>query len=257
MAIADDHKKYRAIVKNMFADGGLFENINSAEIHPPYRIKGMMRRDFFGNTAANIISGIDPLLKNGTIIKTDRATTVSKASIAGQNVIIKRYNNQGFLNSLKYTLAGSRAKRVWRETYLLQQLGITTPIALGYFDVLHNGRVIRSYLLNAFCSGPSLHDLLLNSIITLDEWPAINDQVNNLLNILHSKGITHGDIKHTNILYEKGGLVLIDLDSLAIHRSEKKLKRSIEKDRKAYTKKINLDPNEYIKRKKIELNISH
>ena len=257
MAVIDGKKKYSDRIDAQFADKKLFESINSTTIEPPYRIKGMMRRDFSGDDSTNIIKDIEQKIATGHLIKTDRATSVAKTTIAGRAVIIKRYNNQGFLNSLKYTLAGSRAKRVWRETYLLQALDIVTPSALGYFDVLRGGRVIRSYLINDFCPGPSLHDLLLETIIRPDEWPAFNQQVGELLNSLHTKGVTHGDIKHTNILYDKEQLVLIDLDSLIIHHSKNKLKHGIEKDQKSYIKKISTDANEYIKRKKIELNISN
>ncbi|MBQ0719910.1 MAG: hypothetical protein KBT88_15555 [Gammaproteobacteria bacterium] len=256
MAIADAHKKTRAIVKEQFSDAGLFEAINSTEINPPYRIKGMMRRNFSNKATASIISNIDQLLESGTIIKTDRATSVAKSTVAGRDLIIKRYNNQGFLNSLKYTLGGSRARRVWRETYLLQQLEIATPTALGYFDVFHKGRVIRSYLINEFCPEPILHYLLLDKLIPITNWPAIVAQVHELLHNLHGKGITHGDIKHSNIIYNKGELILIDLDSLIVHRSKKSLKKHIDKDLSAFENKINSDPNEYIRRKKIELNIS-
>ena len=256
MDLTAEHKKYRAIVEKQFSNGGLFEALNSADIAPPYRIKGMIRRDFGGDKTASIISGIDPLLESGTIIKTDRATTVAKVTVAGRDVIIKRYNNQGFLNSLKYTLAGSRARRVWRETYLLQQLEIATPSALAYFDVFHRGRVIRSYLINEFCPAPILHYLLLDKLISITDWPAIADKVRQLLCRLHAKGVTHGDIKNSNIIYDEGELILIDLDSLIIHRSAKKLQRHINKDLNAFETKINSDPNEYIKRKKIELNIS-
>jgi len=255
MAIADEHKKYRAIVKKQFGDSALFESINSTDIQRPYRIKGMMRRDFCEGTTASIVSDIDVLLESGSIIKTDRATSVSKATVTGQDVIIKRYNNQGFLNSLKYTLAGSRARRVWRETYLLQQLNIATPTALGYFDVLDKGRVIRSYLINEFCSGPILHYLLLDKLIPITAWPAIANQVRELLRDLHDKGVTHGDIKNSNIIYNNGELMLIDLDSLIIHRHTKKLQRHIKKDIAAFERRINSDPEEYIRRKKIELNI--
>lgn len=256
MALADEHKKFRAIVKERFDDGAKFESINSRDIHPPYCIKGMMRRDFSRGATANIISDIDQLLESGTIIKTDRATTVAKSTAAGRDVIIKRYNNQGFLNSLKYTLGGSRAKRVWRETYLLQELNIATPTALGYFDVLHKGRVIRSYLINEFFPEPILHYLLLEKLIPITDWPEIVELVRKLLSDLHNKGVTHGDIKNSNIIYNKGELVLIDLDSLIIHRSKKKLQSHIKKDIAAFERRINADPEEYIRQKKIELNIS-
>lgn len=256
MAIAGEHKKHRAIVEQQFNDVALFEAINSTSIHPPFHIKGMMHRDFYKNATASIIHDIDALLESGTIIKTDRATTVSKVNVAGRDVIIKRYNNQGFLNSLKYTLGGSRARRVWRETYLLQAMKIATPTALGYFDVYHQGRVIRSYLFNEFCPEPILHYLLLDKLIPITDWPEIVDLVHKFLCDLHSKGITHGDIKNSNIIYDHGKLVLIDLDSLIVHRSTKSLKRHIEKDIRAFEKKINSDPQDYIDRKKIELNLS-
>jgi len=255
MAIASEYKKYRAIVERQFNDTALFEAINSTDIHPPYPIKGMMRRDFYKNATASTIHDIDSLLESGTIIKTDRATTVSKVKITGRDVIIKRYNNQGFLNSLKYTLGGSRARRVWRETYLLQEMKIATPTALGYFDVYHKGRVVRSYLINEFCPEPILHYLLLDKLIPITDWPVIVGLVRNLLLDLHSKGVTHGDIKNSNIIYKQGELILIDLDSLIIHRSTKSLKRHIEKDMRAFEKKINSDPQDYIERKRIELNL--
>lgn len=256
MAIVSDYKKYRAMVDQQFQDTTLFETIHSKSIHPPYLIKGMMRRDFYTNATASVIHDIDSLLENGIIIKTDRATTVSRVKVADRDIIIKRYNYQGFLNSLKYTLGSSRARRVWRETYLLQKMKIATPTALGYFDVYHQGRVIRSYLINEFCPEPILHYLLLDKLVPITDWPTIVDLVRRLLCNLHSKGITHGDIKNSNIIYDEGKLVLIDLDSLIVHRSTKRLKRHIEKDMRAFENKINLDPQDYIERKKIELNLS-
>ena len=256
MAITSDYKKYRALVDQQFQDTALFEMLDSKSIHFPYRIKGMMRRDFYTNATASIIHNIDSLLENGIIIKTDRATTVSRVKVAGHDIIIKRYNYQGFLNSLKYTLGCSRARRVWRETYLLQAMKIATPTALGYFDVYHQGRVIRSYLVNEFCPAPILHYLLLDKLIPIADWPTIAGLVHKLLCDLHTKGITHGDIKNSNIIYDHGKLVLIDLDSLIVHRSQKSLKRHIEKDMRAFENKINSDPQDYIKRKKIELNLS-
>jgi len=256
MAIAGEHKKYRALVEQQFSDASLFEAINSTTIHSPYRIKGMMRRDFNKNAMGKIIHDIDSLIENGRIIKTDRATTVSRVAVAGRDVIIKRYNYQGFLNSLKYTLGSSRARRVWRETYLLQAMKIATPTALGYFDVYHQGRVKYSYLINEFCPAPILHYLLLDKLIPITDWPTIVELVNALLHNLHAKGITHGDIKNSNIIYDQGELVLIDLDSLIVHRSEKSLKRHIKKDIRAFEEKINSDPQDYIDRKKIELNLS-
>ncbi len=255
MAIAGEHKKYRALVEQQFNDASLFDAINSTSIHSPYRIKGVFRRDFYKQVTERIVEDIDSLLESGSIIKSDRATTVSKVNIADRDIIIKRYNNQGFLNSLKYTLGGSRAKRVWRETYLLQAMEIATPTALGYFDVYHQGRVIRSYLLNDFCPQPILHYLLLDKLIPITDWPEVVDLAHKLLGDLHSKGITHGDIKNSNIIYDHGKLVLIDLDSLIVHRSTKSLKRHVEKDMRAFEKKINSDPQDYIDRKKIELNL--
>lgn len=47
----------------------------------------------------------------------------------------------------------------------------------------------------------------------------VNDLVLALLRVMADQGVSHGDMKHTNILYDGTGVVLTDLDAMRIGRT--------------------------------------
>jgi tRNA A-37 threonylcarbamoyl transferase component Bud32 len=80
------------------------------------------------------------------------------------------------------------------------------------------GLLWESYLLTEYTHGLTLSDLLRDGATGHDRRAAIVQQVIEMLDRLGRYRITHGDMKHTNILVTDAGPVLIDLDGLNTHR---------------------------------------
>ena len=51
-----------------------------------------------------------------------------------------------------------------------------------------------------------------------------------LIGRLYAAQISHGDLKATNLIVDKGKVVLMDLDGLRIHRTRKRFSRHYRKD---------------------------
>ena len=81
-----------------------------------------------------ITTGLDEAMSRGQVLKDGRTSFVSRVTLGGIEVVIKRYNHKGLLHSLRHTLKGSRAKRCWLNANRLLLLGIPTPRPLAYID---------------------------------------------------------------------------------------------------------------------------
>jgi serine/threonine protein kinase len=66
--------------------------------------------------------------------------------------------------------------------------------------------------------GTNLYNFLRNESIPEEKRSITSQQLKELLNKLAEHNITHGDLKHSNILITKNGPVLTDLDSMRTHR---------------------------------------
>jgi tRNA A-37 threonylcarbamoyl transferase component Bud32 len=95
-----------------------------------------------------------------------------------------------------------------------------------------------SYIVNEKSSGDTICNLVDTKRIPADEWPAVVAKTGNILTKLHLRGITHGDIKPTNILLSNGDIELIDLDSMRIHWSGKMFKHFRDKDLNALSSRV-------------------
>ena len=95
---------------------------------------------------------------------------------------------------------------------------IPTPKPLAYIEQWIGPLVWTSYLVTQYTEGPSLYHFLRNGSITPEQRATVIRQVKKLLDQLAKYRITHGDLKHTNILMTKNGPTLTDLDSVQFHR---------------------------------------
>ncbi len=76
----------------------------------------------------------------------------------------------------------------------------------------------KSYLVTEYVDGQKLYHFLRNGSVTQQQRSAATRQIMDLLNNLGQYRITHGDLKHSNILITNNGPVLTDLDSMKVHR---------------------------------------
>jgi tRNA A-37 threonylcarbamoyl transferase component Bud32 len=166
----------------------------------------------------DFIEQIDALMDKGQILKNGDTSYVSRLTWNDEDVVVKRYNHRGFIHSLRHTIKRSRARRSWLHGHRLGVLGIATPKPSAYIEQ-YKGKLIRqSYLVTEYVEGQKLYDFLRNSNVADEQRSIAMQQVKNLLDKLGKYRITHGDLKHPNILITENGPVLTDLDGMKVHK---------------------------------------
>jgi serine/threonine protein kinase len=166
----------------------------------------------------DFIEQIDTLMDKGQTLKNDKTSYVSRLTWNGSDIVVKRYNHRGFVHSLRHTIKGSRALRAWLNAHRLMILQIATPKPLAYIEQHKGPFVWKSYLVTECVDGQNLHQFLRNGSISEEKRSAAIQQTIDLLNNLNRYKISHGDMKHTNILITDKGPVLTDLDAMRTHK---------------------------------------
>jgi tRNA A-37 threonylcarbamoyl transferase component Bud32 len=166
----------------------------------------------------DLMTRIDALMEAGRILKDSEVSCVSRLTWNGRDVVVKRYNHRGFIHSLRHTLKRSRCRRAWQHGYRLGALGIATPRPLAYIERRRGPLVWSSYLVTEYIEGQRLDDFLRDAGIAEPRRLEVTREVIAVLEKLWKHRITHGDLKHTNVLITKNGPVLTDLDGMIVHR---------------------------------------
>ncbi|MHC4436493.1 MAG: lipopolysaccharide kinase InaA family protein [Planctomycetota bacterium] len=165
----------------------------------------------------DFIGRIDALMDGGQVLKDGNTCYVSRLSWNGKDVVVKRYNNKGFIHSLRHTIKRSRARRAWLYGHRLGMLNIATPEPLAYIEQ-HRGLLVeKSYLVTQYINGQRLYEFLRDDSITHKRRSQVMQSIKIMLDRLAKYHITHGDLKHTNILITETGPVLTDLDGMTVH----------------------------------------
>jgi len=199
-----------------------------------------------GAQLLDFMERIDALMAQGHVLKEGATTYVSRLGWNGSNVVVKRYNHMGVIHSLRHTIKKSRARRSWLHAHRLRILEIATPKPLAYIEQRKGLLLWKSYLVTEYAEGQRLHDILRDNNVTQDKRSRITQQVSDLLDKLGKYRITHGDLKHTNILVTDSGLTITDLDGMKAHkwdllyqcRAKKDLRRFGEVEDVIHTDKV-------------------
>lgn len=178
-------------------------------------------RNFFESVnPIDFVNKIDSLMDAGRILKKGNTSYVSSTSFNGKDVVVKRYNYKGLLHSLRHTIKGSRARRNWLYGHRLTMLGIPTPKPLAFIEKKKGVLVWQSYIVTEYIEGQKLYDFLKDNSPEQRESILVKERLEILMKELSKYRVTHGDLKHTNILVTKDNVILTDLDSLKFHRFE-------------------------------------
>jgi len=165
-----------------------------------------------------LTTGLEEALSRGRILKDGKTSFVSHTTLGGRDIVIKRYNHQGLFHSLRHTLRGSRAKRSWSNANRLCLLEIATPRPLAYVDEYRGPLLWRSYFITEFTRGPRLRSVLAQDDVPREQKQQLMEQMVRLIDRLAGHGISHGDLKHSNILITAAGPALTDLDAMRVCR---------------------------------------
>ena len=204
-------------------------------IHKSPGYRGVFDGRFAGaELMPQFVRVVDTLMQEGQVLKSDHASFVSRVLWNGQDAVVKRYNHRGLWHSFRHTLKGSRAQCNWRNAQRLLSLEIATPEPLAYVDHYRGPLLWQSYFVARFVAGPQVHQILRDQSVAAGQKQRVHDQVLDLLRRMAEHGISHGDMKHTNILYDGAGVVLTDLDAMRIGGASgprrRRYRRDVERD---------------------------
>jgi tRNA A-37 threonylcarbamoyl transferase component Bud32 len=200
-------------------------------------------RDFYaGAEPRDFIEQIDMLMDAGRILKKGDAIYVSHITWNNKNIVVKRYDHKGFIHSLRHTIKKSRARKGWLYAHILGALKIATPRALAYIEQRKGLLIWQSYLVTEYVEGEKLWHFLRDEDVTERQKLDGIQQVVRLLDEMWKYRITHGDLKHTNVLITQNGPVLIDLDGMIVHRWELLYRSKRAKDMERFLRKTSLSP---------------
>ena len=171
-----------------------------------------------GGEPLDLMDHIDTLMDAGHILKDGNTCYVSRLSWNGKDVVVKRYNHKGFFHSLRQSLRASRARRGWLNGHRLRMLGISTPRPLAYFEQ-HRGPLLWDcYLVTEYVQGPKLYHFLREAGTTEEQRSTATARVIDMLNSMGEYKISHGDLKHSNIVIAEDGPTITDLDGMKVHK---------------------------------------
>ena len=97
-------------------------------------------------------------------------------------------------------------------------LNIDTPKPVAFVEQHKWWVVWKSYLVTEFVPGQNLYVFLRDNSITEEKQSNVTRQVKEMLDKLNKHKISHGDLKHSNILITDAGPVLTDLDGAKVHK---------------------------------------
>jgi tRNA A-37 threonylcarbamoyl transferase component Bud32 len=140
------------------------------------------------------------------------SAVVTIARVPG-SLILRRLNYGKFIHCFRDAFRPSRAQRALDAAALLEAANVNTPRALAACDV----RILRwpraAYLITEEVSGAFTLAGLFHAEGTIR--PELLRKLASLIARLHNQGISHRDLKWTNILFDQNfGPWLIDLDGV-------------------------------------------
>ncbi len=211
--------------------GKLFRDCTSFRCRKlPNRLE-IVSRKYVGPELDALLS--DPgssLVDERKVLKKGNTCTVWTADVGVLRLVIKRYNVKGFWHGIKLGLWPSRAFRSWRSAHRLLFHGISTPAPVA---VLRTGRRwshLATYLFMEYVDGVGAHRWFLDAAVTIEEKRDIAVKIASLFRRLMEQGISHGDMKASNIMVVAGEVMLIDLDSMCRHVTDIGLRRAWRSD---------------------------
>lgn len=179
-----------------------------------------------GGNPEELFSGRFSVLKScrstrTTIIKLPHSDPVSGT----EEVFIKEYRFKNPIHSFYPLFTKHRAQRVWETSWYLLKCGISVPQPIGYLIKRIGRYCIKGYAFSSVLAEcDSLHDLAQGDIHSLKarlELDGIVDILAQNVALMHQSGVSHGDLKWSNILLhqKESRLWFVDLDATEIHKN--------------------------------------
>ncbi|EKD27513.1 MAG: Mn2+-dependent serine/threonine protein kinase [uncultured bacterium] len=187
----------------------------------PFKVDGALNLEFlnpelFVGGFNQILDSIKDMkvLKNGE--KTEIGTIESGLyNINKDKILVKKIKYSGRIKKLSRKIIGSRARYLFKTSFILLKKGIHVPVPYAYFDNFKNN---ESYFLSSCIDNAiNLGELFLHKDIPSFDFTKLAKSVY----MMHSKHCVHGDLKWSNLMIRSDGeIFFIDLDNASHTKSK-------------------------------------
>ncbi len=155
-------------------------------VHPDYR----RYSDFIRQLPATFDQSGELLYQGRNVVKRYR--------VDGQSLVVKKYKHPNFFQRIIYTyFKSTKTERAYKFAALLRDKGIESPHEVAYIETRRHGLFTTGFFVSLNCDYPPTSILL--SVPHFDH--PLADALAGFLVELHEKGVLHGDLNLTNILY--------------------------------------------------------
>ncbi len=193
----------------------------------------IVNRDYYNKEIGVFLSNPNASLNHEScqFLKQGNTCTVWKVTIAGHDLVVKRYNIKNIWQGVnKSWRPHTRASISWQHAHRLRFYGIETPTPVALIEKNWGSWDRVSYFISVYQQGEALLDWMQYKQGHPEEINAMIAKIKTLFYRLYLAKISHGDMKATNFLVTADKLQLIDLDAVQQHRFEFCWQASIQRD---------------------------
>ncbi len=174
--------------------------------------------------------------QDARMLKDGNTCTVWSTPVDDRYLVIKRYNLKDRAHAFNRALRKTRAAISWKNAHRLLFYGIATATPIALVEERCGPFRGRAYYIAEFVEGPDCVQQLRGNERQSNETRFTAEKIAALLADLTMVGITHCDMKGSNILFRDGRPVLVDLDAMVQHRSRWLFLRKHRRDLRRFLK---------------------
>lgn len=154
--------------------------------------------DFF--YARKFVESLPATFEDGGKLLYDGRNTVKAFDVDGTTLVVKKFKTPNIFQRVAYSFfKKSKAERAYLYARMLRERGVSTPREVAYIELRRGILLSDSYFVSTECALPALFELIRRPDFDHDAADALA----RFIVTLHEKGVLHGDLNLTNILYER------------------------------------------------------
>lgn len=199
-----------------YADHKVFRECGDVHVEQSWRHFLAISKAGVSSDLAAAMRNADALLDDpsAVVLKDGRTCTVALCEIGGCKVVIKRYNIRNIWHGLGRAFRRSRAAVSWSNAHRLKLYGIATPAPVALFEARYGGLRRQAYFIARYLAAPDASQFLADPNVGAELKKIFAERLARLMHRMSVLGVSHGDMKSTNIKVVDACPILIDLDSM-------------------------------------------
>lgn len=208
------------------------------------RLRGMCQRTMNNPDFQQFLANPDYLftLETTQFLKRGCSSSVIKTTFDGKEYVVKRNNIKNGWHFLRRCFRRTRAAHSWLIAHKFALFNITTAKPIAFLDERRWGLRGKSYYITEYITGGGAGDYLQNIEQEEKKYSMIGKIILLLKGIMRI-GITHGDLKITNILINSEEQpTIIDFDGAKEQSSKTRLKNIWRQEQQRFLRNFDQQP---------------